>query len=113
VITPDGRYYEEMPLDYVPFADCFTVSLEYGDGHDAIDPFDVTAGRAWEADKTRDDRYLHPVIRRRSGSQIVATCRLPEDICNDWTDEKTYREPLRAFIESHMGSQRAAAAAKL
>ena len=113
VITPDGRYYEEMPLDYVPFADCFTVSLEYGDGHDAIDPFDVTAGRAWEADKTHDDRYLHPVIRRRSGGQVVATCRLPEDICNDWTDEKIYREPLRAFIESHMGSQRAAAAAKL
>jgi thioredoxin reductase len=99
-ITPDGRYYEEMPLDYVPFSDCYTVSLEYGAGHDAIDPFDVSAGRDWEADKTHDDRYLHPVIRRRSGHQVVATCRLPEDICNDWTDEKTYREPLRAFIES-------------
>jgi thioredoxin reductase len=104
VITPDGRYYEEMPLAYVPFADCFTVSLEYGDGHDAIDPFDVAAGREWEADKTHDDRYLHPVIRRRSGHEVVATCRLPEDICNDWTDEKTYREPLRAFIESNIES---------
>ncbi|HEY3003772.1 MAG TPA: NAD(P)-binding domain-containing protein [Kribbellaceae bacterium] len=28
VFTPDGRYYEEMPLDYVPFDDCFTVSLD-------------------------------------------------------------------------------------
>jgi thioredoxin reductase len=99
-ITPDGRYYEEMPLDYVPFADCFTVSLEYGDGHDAIDPFDVAAGRAWEADESHDDRYLHPVIRRRCGHRVVATCRLPEDICNDWTDEKLYREPLRAFVEA-------------
>jgi thioredoxin reductase len=100
VITPDGRYYEEMPLDYVPFADCFTVSLEYGEGHDAIDPFDVAAGRAWEADEAHDDRYLHPVIRRRKDHRVVATCRLPEDICNDWTDEKTYREPLRAFVEA-------------
>jgi thioredoxin reductase len=99
VITPDGRYYQEMPLDYVPFADCVTVSLEYGGGHDAIDPFDVAAGRAWEADGTHDDRYLHPVIRRRRDHRVVATCRLPEDICNDWTDDKAYRQPLRTFLE--------------
>jgi thioredoxin reductase len=99
VITPDGRYYEEMPLDYVPFDECLTISLEYGAGHDAIDPFDVEAGRAWEADQAHDDRYLHPVIRRRSDGVVVATCRLPEDICNDWTDETVYREPLRAFIK--------------
>lgn len=114
VVTPDGRYYEEVPLDHVhssstadstvrsaaDFADCFTVSLEYGAGHDAIDPFDVAAGRAWEADKSHDDRYLHPVVRRRKAHRTVATLRLPEDIYNDWTDEKLYRAPLRAFLES-------------
>ena len=99
VITPDGRYHEEMPLDYVPFSDCFTISLEYGPGHDAIDPFDVEVGRRWEADQTHDDRYMHPVIRRRMDRAVVATLRLPEDVCNDWTDEKMYREPLRTFIE--------------
>jgi thioredoxin reductase len=101
VFTLDGRYFEEMPLDYVPFADCFTVSLEYGAGHDAIDPFDVDAGRVWEADDSHDDRYLHPVVRRRRGGEVVATLRLPEEICNDWTDDKVYREPLRAFIGAH------------
>jgi thioredoxin reductase len=99
VVTTDGRYYEEMPLDYVPFGDCYTISLEYGAGHDAIDPFDVQAGRQWEADTSHDDRYLHPVIRRRVNHQVVATLRLPEDICNDWTDDKLYRTPLQAFIE--------------
>jgi len=98
VITPDGRYFEELPLDYVPFGDCVTISLEYGAGHDAIDPFDVGAGRDWEADTSHDDRYLHPVIRRRRDGEVVATCRLPEDICNDWVDDKLYREPLRAFL---------------
>jgi len=98
VITPDGRYYEEMPLDYVPFADCLMVDLEYGAGHDAIDPFDVEAGRRWEADPSHDDRYLHPVVRRRVAGEVVATLRLPEDICNDWTDEKVYRAPLTAFL---------------
>ncbi|MDQ7904043.1 NAD(P)-binding domain-containing protein [Phytohabitans sp. ZYX-F-186] len=101
VFTADGRYYEEMPLDYVPFPDCFTVSLEYGTGHDAIDPFDVEAGRAWEADESHDDRYLHPVVRCRRGGEVVATLRLPEQICNDWTDDKVYREPLREFVEAH------------
>jgi thioredoxin reductase len=98
VITPDGGYYEEMPLDYIPFADCLTISLEYGAGHDAIDPFDVAAGRQWEADPGHDDRYLHPVVRRRSNREVVATLRLPEDICNDWTDDKIYRAPLSAFV---------------
>jgi hypothetical protein len=30
---------------------------------------------------------------------VVAILRLPEDICNDWTDDKFYRAPLGAFIE--------------
>ncbi|MCI0686569.1 MAG: hypothetical protein L0Y54_04940 [Sporichthyaceae bacterium] len=102
VVTADGRYYEEMPLDYVPFGDCYTISLEYGAGHDAIDPFDVAAGRQWEADTSHDDRYLHPVIRRRVNHEAVAALRLPEDICNDWTDDKLYRAPLRAFIEERL-----------
>jgi thioredoxin reductase len=94
------RYYEELPLDHVPHPDCYTVSLEYGSGHDAIDPFDIEKGRDWEADPAHDDRYLHPVIRSRRDHRVVATCRLPEDICNDWTDERAYREPLRAFFGS-------------
>jgi thioredoxin reductase len=96
-----GRYdyYEEIPLDHVSHPDCFTISLEYGHGHDAIDPFDIEAGRDWEADPSHDDRYLHPVIRRREDGKVVATLRLPEDICNDWTDEATYRAPLRSFLE--------------
>ena len=87
-----------MPLDYVPFGDCYTISLEYGAGHDAIDPFDVEAGRQWEADTSHDDRYLHPVIRRRVNHRGGRTLRLPEDICNDWTDDKLYRAAA-AFIE--------------
>jgi hypothetical protein len=38
------------------------------------------------------------VVRRRRNGEVIATLRLPEDICNDWTDDKLYREPLRAFL---------------
>jgi len=102
VLTPDGRYYEEMPLDYVPFPHCVTVSLEYGRGHDSIDPFDLVVGREWEDDKSRDDRYLHPVVRARRGGEVVATLRLPEDIYNDWTDDRLFREPLRRFLKESL-----------
>jgi thioredoxin reductase len=105
-VSPDGtaRYYEEMPLDYVRENDvgradrCFTVSLEYGRGHASIDPFDVEAGRAWEADPSLDDRYLHPVIRYYRRGELLAERRLPEDICNDWSGEEEYRLPLRDFF---------------
>jgi hypothetical protein len=37
VVTPDVRYYEEMPLDYVSFADCFTVTVrEAGGWYDSV-----------------------------------------------------------------------------
>jgi thioredoxin reductase len=103
-----ARYYEELPVDFVHdsvfgSADCyFTITLEYGDGHDAIDPFDVEAGRDWEADPSHDDRYLHPVIRHYRRWMLISVQRLPEDICNDWTGEHEYRDPLSVFFGRQM-----------
>ncbi len=107
-VEPDGtaRLYEEMPLDYVRDSGrtghCFTVSLEYGRGHDSLDPFDIEAGRAWEADASLDDRYLHPVVRYHRRGEMLAELRLPEDVCNDWSDETEYRLPLRDFFASKL-----------
>jgi hypothetical protein len=105
------RYYEEVPIDHVldggfGAADGFyTVTLEYGPDHDVLDPFDVEAGRAWEADPIREeDRYLHPVIRRyEAGKQVgqvveVEALHLPEDVCNEWSGEATHRVPLRDML---------------
>lgn len=107
-VMPDGtcRYCEEVPVDHVldgsfgTSARFFTVTLEYGDGHDAIDPFDVAVGRAWEADPSHDDRYLHPVIRHYHNGEPVSVLRLPEDVCNDWTGDAAYRTPLRGFFSA-------------
>jgi thioredoxin reductase len=99
-----ARYHEEMPFDllhepgYGATGDVVTVSLEYGAGHAAIDPFDVQAGREWEADPTREDRYLHPVVRHFRDGELVAVKHLPEQIYNEWTAEDEYRLPLREFV---------------
>jgi thioredoxin reductase len=111
VVDPEGgtaRYYEELPVDYVhdsffgAGSRFFTITLEYGEGHDAIDPFDVEVGRAWEADPAHDDRYLHPVIRHYEVWKPISVKRLPEDVCNDWSGDAEYRVPLCDFFTRRM-----------
>ncbi|GAA4545696.1 FAD-dependent oxidoreductase [Amycolatopsis samaneae] len=113
VSVPDGesvsRYHEEMPFDllrepgYGAVGEVVTVSLEYGAGHSAIDPFDVEAGRAWEADPANEDRYLHPVVRHFRDGEQIAVLHLPEQLYNEWTDEDEYRRPLREFVAKAIG----------
>lgn len=99
-----ARYHEEMPFDllsengYGAAGNVITVSLEYGAGHSAIDPFDVEAGREWEADPSNEDRYLHPVVRHFRDGELVSVRHLPEQIYNEFTDEDEYRRPLREFV---------------
>ncbi|MFE0023763.1 NAD(P)-binding domain-containing protein [Amycolatopsis sp. NPDC059021] len=102
--SSNARYHEEMPFDllhkpgYGAKGTVITVSLEYGAGHSAIDPFDVEAGRAWEADPANEDRYMHPVVRHFRDGELVSVKHLPEQIYNEWTDEDEYRLPLREFV---------------
>ncbi len=110
ITTVGARYYEEVPVDHVldgdfGVADRFvTVTLEYGAGHDAIDPFDVDIGRAWEADAANDVRYLHPVLRYYEGTAVVSVLALPEDVCNDWSRDDTYRAPIVEFLAAVLTS---------
>lgn len=99
------RWYEEVPVDHVLDGGLgvgprfVTVSLEYGPGHDAIDPFDVDVGREWEADPFHPPRYLHPVVRRYDTDvDEVEVLHLPEDVCNVWSDEDEYHQPLTTFL---------------
>lgn len=105
-VMPDGaaRYYEEVPVDNILDGGFgvaerfFTVTLEYGDGHDAIDPFDVEVGRQWEADTSHDVRYLHPVVRYYEGMELVSVLALAEDVYNDWSSAAEHQAPLREFF---------------
>jgi hypothetical protein len=107
VIVLDGdtaRYCEEVPVDHVLDGGFgageryVTVTLEYGAGHDAIDPFDVAAGRDWEADPAHEDRYLHPVVRAYEAGAPPRVLHLPEDVCNDWSGKASHRAPLVDFL---------------
>ena len=102
-----------MPVDYVRASDlgksrdCFTFTLEYGAGHDEIDPFDIAVGREWEDAHKHDDRYLHPVVRHYRHGTLFEELRLKENLDNDWTDETEHRKPLREFIAGQLAADSA------
>lgn len=105
VVTVEGdraRYYEELPVDYVPgFSDdCFVITLEYGPDHDKVDPFDISVRRVAQndADHAFDAAYLHPVVRHVRGGETVAVHHLAENLENEWNGAATHRDPLRKFL---------------
>ncbi|GGT00136.1 MULTISPECIES: NAD(P)-binding domain-containing protein [Streptomyces] len=115
--APDGgwRYAEEVPVGHVPdgvaagefgeVAGHAVITLEYGEGHDRVDPFDVTAGRKSQQDTAGlDGRYLHPVVRWYRDGAFVAEYHLAENLENEWDSERFHRAPLRAFLAAHASS---------
>ncbi|MBW4718748.1 NAD(P)-binding domain-containing protein [Saccharothrix obliqua] len=107
------RYAEEVPLDHLheavgrgEFGDVdsyLAVTLEYGEGHDRVDPFDITEGRAAK-DSTGglDGRYLHPVVRHYRGGVLVGEHHLTENLDNEWDSEEGHRAPLLAFLRARL-----------
>jgi thioredoxin reductase len=112
VIERDGaaRYYEELPIDYVHESEFgtadsyFTITLEYGPGHDEFDPFDISVGRITQSETERSDlsRYLHPVVRHYHGAALVAEHHVTENLENEWTGP-AHRGPLQAFFAREIG----------
>ncbi|MBX6383483.1 MAG: NAD(P)-binding domain-containing protein [Microbispora sp.] len=109
VIVPDGhggaRYLEELPVDLQgpPIGDGghFAITLEYGPGHDEVDPFDVSVGRIMQNDARRahEGHYLHPVVRRYRGGVVEAVHHVTENLENDWTSAEVHHRPLRDFFQ--------------
>jgi hypothetical protein len=106
----EARYFEELPLAYVQDSDFgseasyFTISLEYGPGHDLHDPFDVDVGRIAQSDHARADEghYLHPVVRHYHRRKLLSVHHITENLENDWTGEETHRRPLREYFEREL-----------
>jgi thioredoxin reductase len=112
VVDPEGpaRYFEELPTDYVkeghlaPTDRLFTITLEYGPDHDQFDPFDISVGRISQSDaeRSRQGRYLHPVVRHFVRGNFAAEHHVTENLENEWTSETVHRDPLRAFFAQHL-----------
>ncbi|MEU4164707.1 NAD(P)-binding domain-containing protein [Actinoplanes sp. NPDC026670] len=104
VTVADGRavHYPEVPVAHMwPEPLAFLVTLEYGAGHDQVDPFDITVPRIAENDAATAHRasYLHPVVRARRDGEVVAEHHLAENLENHWNIPSVHQEPLARFIK--------------
>ncbi|WP_320774017.1 NAD(P)-binding domain-containing protein [Streptomyces sp. CRN 30] len=110
VVGVDGDtavYQEEVPLDLVTdgglgaAAHRFTVNLEYGPGHDDVDPFDISVPRVVENDveHAQDSVYLHPVVRHYRDGVLAGVHHLAENLENDWDIPEIHQRPLAAFVK--------------
>lgn len=92
-------YYEEMPLSYVHESEIgeqshyYTVTLEFGKVEG--DPFSIV--RTAEPSKAEESVFLHPVIRRWCGRQLVSELHLLEDLFGEWRKPEAHIAPLRYF----------------
>ena len=84
----DGKaeYYQGLPVDYVhdsnigKYNHYYVITLEYGEIEG--DPFRIE--RDPDPEKAYSDAYIHPVIRRYSGSVVLCEHHIPDHLENDW-----------------------------
>lgn len=115
LVGPDGsvRYVEEVPVAHLEVAvgqgefgdvdSYLTTTLEYGQDHDLINPFDISAGRVSQQDTSGlDGRYLHPVVRWFRDGELVQEHHITENLENEWDNENVHRAPLREFLRARI-----------
>ena len=108
VLIGDGgaRYLEEMPVAYFReehrTGTALAITLEYGPGHDEVDPFDISVPRIAENDAAAapDATYLHPVVRAYRDGDPVGTHHLAENLENQWNLPAVHQQPLALFLKA-------------
>jgi thioredoxin reductase len=99
------RHYPDLPEDYAVsrFGDSshyYTVTLRWG-RESYADVFSID--RHPEPARATESAFIHPVIRRYRGSELVAEQHLLEDLLAEWRRYDRHIAPLRAFFERDLG----------
>jgi thioredoxin reductase len=99
-------HYKDLPEDYAVsrFSDVphyYTVGLRWG-REEYQDVFAID--RHPHPGKAAESAFIHPVIRRYHGAELVAELHLLEDLLADWRRPDRHVEPLRAFFARNLAS---------
>jgi thioredoxin reductase len=102
--TGQFRHYRDLPEDYAvsrfsDFSHYYTVALRWG-RDDYGDVFAI--GRHPVPDRAAESAFIHPVVRRYRGTEIIAEQHLLEDLLAEWRRRDRHVEPLRAFFEKDL-----------
>ncbi len=104
VVEEDAvRLYADLPEEYAVsrFGTCYTVALRWG-REEYADVFAIE--RHPEPGRAAESAFIHPVIRRYSGGEMVGECHLLEDLLAEWRRPDRHVEPLRAFLSEALSS---------
>jgi thioredoxin reductase len=97
-------YYEDIRVDYVAHGllsqnpHYYTITLAYG--HHEGDPFRIE--RDPSPDKADQAFYLHPIIRRFNGHQLVSELHVQDDLESEWFLDE-YVQPAQAYFTAQLG----------
>lgn len=100
----DAEYIEQLPVDYVHDGALgrgqhyYVVTLEFGkiDG----DPFAVE--RNPNPEFASGSTFLHPVVRRFRGSELLSEVHLIEHLYADWAHPELHVQPLSEFFAASL-----------
>jgi thioredoxin reductase len=102
--TGQVAHYKDLPEDYAVsrFSDVqhyYTIGLRWG-REEYPDAFAI--GRHPNPERAAESAFIHPVIRRYHGTELVAEQHLLEDLLADWRRPDRHVDPLRAFFARNL-----------
>ncbi len=110
IISEDNKiatYYESLPVDYVhnsilgKNSHYYTITLNYTTLEKNL-PLSEQ-GEDFVINPDQNPRqFLHPIIRRFSGSKVVAEHHIAEDLWAEWWDLNLYVAPLLKFLQNQL-----------
>jgi thioredoxin reductase len=103
--TGELRVYQDLPEDYAlsRFGDAphyYTVALRWG-REDYADVFAIA--RHPVPNRAGESAFIHPVVRRYRGTELIAEQHLLEDLLAEWRRPDRHIGPLAAFFARDLG----------
>ncbi|MFI2665968.1 NAD(P)-binding domain-containing protein [Micromonospora carbonacea] len=99
------RHYHDLPEDHAVArfggeSHYYTFSLRWG--RDAYhDVFAIE--RHPQPDRAAESAFIHPVVRRYRGGELVEELHLLEDLLAEWRRQDRHVQPLREFFSADLG----------
>lgn len=113
VISSDiinASYYQELPNDYIhssKFGHCehyYTISLEFGYEVEKMpNPFSISRVHKNDISNASQSAFIHPIIRRFCGNNLIAEHHIIEDLAAEWLEE-IHIQPLLEFLRHQLST---------
>lgn len=103
-----AKYYKNLPKDYIhkskygEFEHYYVVCLDFGhEVEKSLDPFAINRVHKDDIDNASTSTFIHPIIYRFSGNNLVDEHHIIEDLESEWLEE-VHIQPLLNFFKNQL-----------